>query len=39
MVPDLGEVMTLNWIDGKWVKVNVLVSQGFTDAPSAGSGK
>jgi hypothetical protein len=39
VVPNLGEVMTLNWIGGKWVKVNVLVSQGFTDAPSTGSGK
>lgn len=31
LVPDLGEVETLNWIDGKWETVNRLVSQGFTD--------
>ncbi len=36
LVPDLGEVETLNLIDGKWVTVNRLVSQGFTDPPAEG---
>jgi hypothetical protein len=31
LVPDLGEVETLNWKNGRWVVVNRLVSQGFTD--------
>ncbi|BDU73671.1 hypothetical protein [Mesoterricola silvestris] len=36
LVPDLGEVETLNLVDGKWVTVNRLVSQGFTDPPPEG---
>ncbi|NTV74909.1 MAG: hypothetical protein HGA66_11960 [Holophaga sp.] len=36
LVPDLGEVETANLIDGKWVTVNRLVSQGFTDPPAEG---
>ena len=36
LVPGLGEVETLNLIDGKWVTVNRLVSQGFTDPPAEG---
>jgi len=37
LVPDLGEVETLNLIDGKWVTVNRLVSQGYTDPPPEGA--
>jgi hypothetical protein len=33
LLPDMGEVETLAWRDGKWVSINRLVSRGFTDAP------
>ena len=39
LVPNYGEVETLNWKNGRWVIVNILVSQGFTDPPPAGSVK
>lgn len=32
-LPDLGEVDTQEFRDGKWVSVNRLVARGFTDAP------
>ena len=37
LVPNYGEVETLNWKNGKWVVVNILVSQGFTEAPATGA--
>ncbi len=37
LVPDYGEVETITLKNGKWVTVNRLVSQGFTDLPTAGS--
>ena len=39
MVPDYGEVATLNWRNGQWVLVNQLVSQGYTDPHYVGSAK
>jgi len=33
LVPDLGEVLTMTWKDGRWVTVNRLAAQGFTDPP------
>ncbi len=39
LVPDLGEVLTLNLRNGKWVPVNRLVSQGFTPLRAVGSAK
>lgn len=34
LLPDIGEVETLEWRDGTWICVNRLVSRGFTDAPA-----
>jgi hypothetical protein len=33
LVPDLGEVLTMTWKDGRWLTVNRLAAQGFTDPP------
>ncbi|MCE1228655.1 MAG: hypothetical protein LWX11_04095 [Firmicutes bacterium] len=32
LLPELGEVETLEWRDGAWISVNRLVSVGFTEA-------
>jgi hypothetical protein len=34
LLPDLGEVETLTWIQGRWVTTNLLVTRGFTDVPA-----
>jgi len=35
-LPGIGEAETREWLDGRWVVTNRLVSRGFTDAPAAG---
>ncbi|BDU77525.1 hypothetical protein [Mesoterricola sediminis] len=35
LLPDLGEVQTLTWRNGRWETTNILISQGFTDEREA----